>query len=129
MDYSIRENPTPVSHSTQTTMYYTPYDAMYGETVYDRAPLNMDNGDWCAVIAPDYLRANGTTSFIEISGQVFDNVRYEETETLYYQMRRARPTDPAVGELMPVGDGVMPMLVCAMACIILIYRKKRVRQQ
>lgn len=125
----MREYPTPVNNLNQTTTYYTPYNVVYGESVYDYAPLNMGGGDWGVVLAPDYLRANGTTSFMEISGQVFDNVRYEETETPYYQMRRARPTDPAVGELMPIGDGVMPMLVCAMACIILIYRKKRARQQ
>ena len=123
MDNSIRENPTPVSNSNQTTTYYTPHDAIYGETIYDYAPLDMSGGDWCAVMAPDYLRANGTTSFQEISGQVFDNVRYEETDTPYYNMRRARPTDPAVGELMPVGEGVMPMLMCAVMCAVVIRRK------
>ncbi len=123
MDYSIRENPTPVSHSNQTTTYYTPYDAIYGETIYGCAPLDMSGIAVDVITASDYLRANGMTSFIEISRQVFDNVRCEETETPYYQMRRARPTDPAVGELMPVGDGLMPMLVCAMMCAVVIRRK------
>lgn len=126
MDYSMREFPTPVTNLNQTTTYYTPYDAIYGETVYGHAPLNMGGGDLGVVMTPDYLRANGTTSFMEISGQVFDNVRYEETETqYYYNAQRVRPTDPAVGELVPVGDAVLPLLACAMMYILVIHRRLR----
>ena len=122
----MREYPTPVNNLNQTSTYYTPYDAIYGESVYDYAPLNMGGGDLGVVMTPDYLRANGTTSFMEISGQVFDNVRYEETETqYYYNAHRVRPTDPAVGELMPVGEAVLPLLACAMMYILVIYRRLR----
>lgn len=89
-------------------------DALYRETLH-----SMYSGE-----------RGRATSFVEIHSQVSDNLFYGETEeTTYPSMRKVRPTDPAVGELVPVGDGVIPMLVCAMVCIMVIFRKKREKQQ
>lgn len=125
MDYSIQGFSTLGNNFNQTT-YYTPYDA----AAYTADSYGWDtySGTADVTVVPECLRATGTMSLQEISAQVFDNVRYEETETQYYHtMRRARPTDPAVGELVPVGDAVLPLLACAMVYVMIIH--KRLKRQ
>lgn len=127
MDYSVREYPTLGSNLNQTT-YYTPYDAtyesgMYGDVPYENAHYDAEP---FATNIPVGIRATGTCSFSSIDAQVFDNLRYEETETEYYHtMQKARPKDPAVGELMPLGDGVGCMLACTVLLAMVIYVQQK----
>lgn len=131
MDYSVREYPTLGSNLNQTT-YYTPYDAAYEHGVYGEMLYSSecDAREPFAMTTPAGLRTTGTCSFSSMDAQVFDNVRYEETETEYYHaMQKARPKDPAVGELMPLGDGVGCMLACTvlLATVIYVQQKKAKR--
>lgn len=127
MDYFVGEYPTLGSNLNQTT-YYTPYDAEYESGMYGDVSYGSEcyTDEPLAMTTPVGLRTIGTVSFSTMSAQVFDNVRYEESETAYYHSaRKARPTDPAVGELMPVGNGVG----CMLACAVLFAIKIRVQQK
>lgn len=39
-------------------------------------------------------------------------------------MKSARPTDPAIGELAPIGDVILPMLLCLFAYTVRKMRKQ-----
>ncbi len=121
MDYSLESNQLFGSAFDDVSMGYMPDPGMVS------CGMEMTPGVGGNCIA------TGSTSFVSISREVTDARLYDETEwyggepsDAAYARLQGRPGTTPMGQYVPVGDGIIPLLwMAALLAVALFVRQRR----